>query len=572
MRTSWLALSAWAALAAASILPDAMAQPSGTKTVVQQSLVGARMKVRELTKRTEDAQAAQRNACALADEHDARLAASEETAGLELKRLADSAILQRKLCKEAMAALGQVRYTLEAAQDDLREAALAAVAPGPAVAVVAPAAVPASASKSLSARAAGARGQVSARRGELDDAYAIADKAAQLALQQADAGNAEAPRLAAEARAAFDDAFEARRAARAAQYASNDMVRSALDALRCKQADADCRTAEQQALEAEARLTDRLAQSKDAYEKAKLATYGIDAATRYTDPVERANAVTLLRTLDAYPDARSLFGPESYRLAASTAGSRASIKIGLDRLFGAGQAQTSLILSTPAAKQGRSSLIDSVDGLASAATLELGHTFVKGIGLKDDVFSGFRALGVSATVGQDRREYRELQDLSGVTELSKLPDLRSRNTVPWALSVYGSLAAADGTFLHLFKASAQRSYKDQDETIACPVPIPGDDARFSCVSARFGAPKAETARVFSYEARWKWKDGALSAKVSYNDKRHVTELEVPIYLIRSADDKKGGSFNGGINLGWSSKTGGQVGLFVDAPFSMFGLD
>lgn len=568
-RGAWrLALALVMVAGLAPIQAQTVAPAPGSTAAAQQSLPSIRSKVRALIAQQRLDRESEAEACANADAQDVRLAESEETSGPQLKQLVDMARLHRQRCKDAGDKLSATRKGLEAVQAELREVALAATG---AVAVVA--AAPASAAQSLAVRAAAAQGKVDAQRTEVVDAYPLADKAARQALLQAEVGASQAAALAGQAQDVMRNARRSRSAAQSAQSASNDMVRAALDVVKCKQADTDCQAAELRALAAEARLKQQLDNASDAYTKAKLGAYGIDASARYPGmPAEQATMVTMLRTLDAYPDARSLFGPESYRLSASTAGSRASIKIGLDRLFGAGQAQTSLILSTPAAKQGRSSLIDSVDGLASAATLELGHTFVKGIGLKDDVFSGFRALGVSATVGQDRREYRELQDLSGVTELSKLPDLRSRNTVPWGLSVYGSLAAADGTFLHLFKASAQRSYKDQDESIACPVPIPGDGARFNCVSARFGAPRAETARVFSYEARWKWKDGALSARISHNDKRHVTELEVPIYLIRSADDKKGGSFNGGINLGWSSKTGGQVGLFVDAPFSMFGLD
>lgn len=443
---------------------------------------------------------------------------------------------------------------------------------GPVAAAAAAASAP-TATEVLEA-AAGAQALVAKTRGEVADSYSLIDKAASQALTFAkDSSKSDDDRrqITAQARAAFDDGLQARALADRSQGLSNNVVRGALNLVGCQTAGGRCDSLEAQVAADAAALAERLKSATEKHERVKFASFDIEAAAKHGyNTTEFARAVALARTLDEFPGARSMFGQDAYELSASSAGAEASIKLSVDRLFGGGRGNTSLIVSAPTARQGRTLVLHTADNLALTPSLQLSHTVAKGFGL-NTYYTGLYALGVTARVGYDRRDYHEMADLKGLGGLAAFAaTARSRVVVPWALGLQGAVGLPGFEALHLFKVQAQRSYQDRPATIACPLPVSGSPELFNCVSASFGEPQRKLSRVFGYEFRTSAWSRPVALQVNHNDKTHVTDVSLPIYLVANTDKKR--AFNAGLQLGWTSTLRGYVGVFVGAPFSLYSLD
>lgn len=581
-----LALALCIALAA-----PAQAQPDGHLQLLQVARDWVNELRLALARSARDAE----QQCRQADEADDRLADTSPLPMDELSRLSGLARGARASCDAALQlqdqrkdALGRARARLRDLTADIQRCAapgscaangpdalalavpstaerhaLGLNAPEPRARVASTQAQQQARSSAL-ASAAAAQEQVAQVKSLVSDVYARADTAASLALTQADQ---QGPVSAAEQVRAASQAVVAAAAARgqatAAQRASNQWVAAALDLATCQVDKGNCNAPLQRAGDAESDFKRHLAAAREQYDITRLAGYNIQAATQFTQKQDREDAVRLLRTLDEYPDARGLFGPDAYRLSASTAGAQASIKLTFGRRGPASVGQTSLIVSTPAADRGNTSLYQSADGLAAATTFELGHARTAGFGRAGDFFTGLKAWGLSLRVGHEKREFYELNDLATA---------RHRTVLPWSVNAYGAYAGLKSPVMALFRLSVQRAYDDQPPSVTCPVPIEGESTKFGCLNASIGAPAASFARVYSLELRQTGGGPSVAATVSYNDRKRVTDVTVPFYLIRNGDDTSGSTYNAGVQLGWSSKSGGSIGVFVGAPFSLLSLD
>lgn len=422
--------------------------------------------------------------------------------------------------------------------------------------------------------AAQVQAQVVETRDKVADSYTLIDKAASQALtfaKDSSKSAADRQKVTAQAQAAFEDGIQARSLADRSQGLSNHVVRGAMELVACQTAGGDCAALQAQVAARAKSLEQWLSEAESKHEKVKLASFDIQAASKYEPgSADFVRAVALARTLDEFPGARSMFGEDAYELSASSAGAEASIKLSVDRLFGGGRGNTSLIVSAPTASQGRTQILRTADHLALTPSLQLSHTVAKGFGLNTS-YTGLYALGVTARVGYDRRDYHEMADLKGLGGLAAFAaTARSRVVVPWALGLQGAVGLPGFEALHLFKVQAQRSYQDRPATIACPLPVSGSPELFNCVSASFGEPQRKLSRVFGYEFRTSAWSRPVALQVNHNDKTHVTDVSLPIYLVANTDKKR--AFNAGLQLGWTSTLRGYVGVFVGAPFSLYSLD
>jgi len=431
--------------------------------------------------------------------------------------------------------------------------------------------------------AAQAQGKVTDLKGKVADAYVVGDAAAALAL----AASAPLGDAAKRALNSFDDAMASRDAIGDAQRASNRLVRSTMQLRQpCgNKASADCDTLRdelsREAQSAQATLDLKLIESQERYKSAKQAAIEVQANVTFKDPEEVQRAIRFLRALNDNPDAQDLVGKDSYKVTAGKGGAGLAIKIvnqklGVDWFRG-----SSLTLSTPAAEAGNSSLYKSADGFSNASKLELAQSFFRGSGLRsgNDRLSFLHQSGLSLSVGHQRLSY---------VETGKLEQESTRTLVPWGLSVFSavsplsSLDHQDGSRPNAWygKLSWQRQVEAGDTTITCPVAVNDGNLKVrntvNCSTGPFGAPKLVSAWQYQLEYRVKNKDGpdfslALKHNVKTNGSKAVTNIDVPIYLLKTSDDAKS-PIHAGLNLGWSSKGGTSFGIFLGAPLSLYAFD
>ena len=99
-------------------------------------------------------------------------------------------------------------------------------------------------------------------------------------------------------------------------------------------------------------------------------------------------------------------------------------------------------------------------------------------------------------------------------------------------------------------------------------PLPGADAGSgldSCTDLPFGAPVRSNAFLVSAELRWFFRSWAASPIVSYDSKKKVFGVQLPVYLVRNAD----GQLTGGFRLGWRDDTHDvTASVFVSKPLSL----
>lgn len=427
--------------------------------------------------------------------------------------------------------------------------------------------------------ASSAQKRVGDQKAAVAEAYTLGDKAAAAAL----AASAPPASSVEAAETAFGLAAASRRAVSGAQLASNQLVDLALQLKKpCDSEDIKACEDKKKKLQPRAHLAEKtlalsLEDSKMRYENARLASFYVEAGVKFEGP-EIERAVRFLRALDDNPDAKSLVGKDSYKITAGKGGAGLAIKINNEKLWSDWFGQTSMTISTPAAKQGNSALYQMADGLSDASQLELARTLFRGESLKSNDNSwALHQSGVSLTVAHRRMDYYELAALDKAV---------TRTLVPWSLSVFSAWSPLSNVKeegepgaranSHYVKLSLQRAPKAADPNITCPVVAP--DGSFKpqnvvvCTQGSIGAPKLESSRLFQYEYRYKADKGAdFSVSLKHNDVSHITNVDVPIYLLKATDDAKS-PIHAGVNFGWSSKGGASFGIFLGAPLSLYMFD
>ena len=378
---------------------------------------------------------------------------------------------------------------------------------------------------------------------------------------------AELAQLLREAESAFEQSFEAYRARGNAQQLANRLVAEALLMADCPLAQ-PCTNADDGRLQRAQQAADALKQRAEASEKALKATQAaaVHVGVGIEYPLEKREQAALFKALlKSVPDARSLVGGDAFRLSASSSGPQATIRLDLDRNVNDVLRDTALIISTPAAKEGRTTFYASADGLSNATFLQLARTLQRGVPGKDATLDLLYQFGVNARLGQTRHEWQEADTLGNTLSATR---------TPWSLGVHAALAGLKSRNLHLFRVDLNNAYKDQKTRVVCPAAPPVGRVNVDCVQATFGAPKRATERLWSYEYRYQSKHGfALAPSIQYNDVTGVKEINVPLYLLHAPDAKR--AFTGGIN--WNrtsrshdpeSKSRSQFGVFVGAPFTL----
>jgi hypothetical protein len=281
--------------------------------------------------------------------------------------------------------------------------------------------------------------------------------------------------------------------------------------------------------------------------------------------VDAERALRFERLLRDFPDAKALVGADSYAISASTKGSTASLRLSRGDFIGG--ARQSLVISTPLGDKKQVSLYDRADGLAGTAQATLATEFgnVKWPGAVLTLF------GAGFTFGREERTY--LVDGAAPRE-----EKVSVHPLAFKLTSASYSLGEGHRNTHVFALEWQRTHEDGDKAIRCPVP--GAGATFlDCLQGTVGAPKRTESGLISYQYRKIWERYAAAPQISFNTRSRVVDLDVPLYLVRSADDKER-PFNAGVSLGWASKgktavtdrTSSQfrVGVFIGAPFSLTG--
>jgi hypothetical protein len=284
---------------------------------------------------------------------------------------------------------------------------------------------------------------------------------------------------------------------------------------------------------------------------------------------EGASAVEALRfarLLRDFPEAKSLLGEDAVFLSASTKGSEASLRLSNQFAILGGIRRYGLVISTPLADgEKRTNLYSRADGLAGTAQVTFTADLYKG------KTSGpqLTMLSLGITGGREKRAF--IAD-------GTAPEEKTAHVHPMGFTLVGALfdLESGNKNTHVIKLSRQRTFDDGEGVIRCPVPSVG--APFvDCLQGTLGAPKPVNASVASYQYRAQARNYAAAPSLSYNSRSKVAEVDVPVYLVRSADDKER-PFNAGISLGWASKgkfaiTGRpndewRLGVFFGAPFAV----
>lgn len=226
----------------------------------------------------------------------------------------------------------------------------------------------------------------------------------------------------------------------------------------------------------------------------------------------------------------------------------------------------SLLLSAPLGDR----VVSQADGLTGLPKVGLSYqqaSVSPALGSKTLLYSA----GAGLRFGYDKRSYYR----DGPTLPKASTDIR---VSPWDLT--GAVVLRDpGTHnAHVLRLSWQRSCEDGPSKNRCPIDATGDFGFADCVTGKFGAPKARNAGVLSYQYRYQTDAFAVSPTLTTNTRSRVTEVGLPLYLVRNADDDKR-PFYAGIRADWTSKCKASItgttrntwffGVFVGTSFSLF---
>lgn len=504
-------------------------------------------------------------ACKDADVADARLAAEFKNLNATTRTLrARQAQALRDLCDDEKTALVGAEKSLRAAQSELRKMLLAfdvtkAGAAGTGNLV------------DLVKAGREAQAEVEKQKAAARKLFELIDEAtaAAMALKSKD----DQP-LVNEAKGLQAKANDAVKAARKAQSKANEMVEAALVIKHCQlDKTKDCAqaaaTAYAEGNAARAQMDEQINIAKSNVEKVTNAAAQIIIAKEYDDPADRANALAFRKLLEKYPLAGAPFTKDGVTLLASAKEKKATLVVSGASLLSHDWRRWALRISSPLGDDGEGQPIRYARSGVNQPSFGLSYDWGGGkfLGKK----SLLRSFSLGANVSYTDETYRSADLGADLTD-------KATKTRYWPTNVYLAGVVHDTTTsnAHLLRLAYQRQYEAKTKTIRCPAGGTGSLA-VNCVSASFGAPSLSEEGVVTYEYRYKGSDFAFSPSVTHNWVNRVTEVGMPIYLVKSADDDKR-PLTGGLRIDWRSKPKNaaptdknewSIGVFVGAAFSLF---
>lgn len=565
--------SAGVLLVCAFALPALHAQ----SPVTQSSLDDARHEVVVAENDSRKADAEAKTACDEAQAADEQLLREGLRHSTLTQALARAAQVKRGLCDQWKLSSADARSRAAAARLLLREVAAAPAAmqtPAPDVArrPAGGSRLPAKTDlQAIVAQAQEAQERVGKERAASQGVYDTVDRATKAALalsQPTDLLWVDT------SQAMQDDAAAARAAAHKAQISANKFIKHALTIKACLISAAnDCGTLHAETYEiartARDEMNDSLDLSKRKRESLAESAAVIEVAGLWNDDAQRAKALRFAKLIEKYPDANAPFAQNAFTLLASNKEKSAAIRMGWDRLYAGGWRQVTLSFSAPIGDR----VVSYADGLTGLPKVGIGYQMAS-VSRAFDSDSLLYAAAAGLRFGYDRRSYYA----DGPTFPKSATDVR---VSPWELSSAVVLHDANTSNAHLIRASWQRTFEDGPTRNRCPAGSTSDISFVDCITGTIGAPKARQAGVLTYQYRYQTEGFAISPTVTYNTRSKVTEIGLPLYLVRSADDEKR-PFNAGIRADWISKgkesiTGStkntwSFGVFVGTSFSLFSRD
>lgn len=519
-----------------------------------------------------------KQACDEADSADDQLLKEGRLPSTFTQTLAKAAQVKRDLCDQWKALREKAQERADLARKQLRQVAAAAK---PSVEVPAPIVIMRGAANSpppaqidlqtIVAQALEAQETVGKERKAVQGVYDTVDRATKAALRlklDSDAGLVE------NARGMQKKAKDAIKAASDAQIAANHFLDSVLVIQACLISKAkDCGTLHEQSYANARAHRDKmgiyLAQAKKLRDDLDAAAATVEVAGAWDDPANRTKALQFAKMIEKYPDANAPFAQNAFTLLASNKDKSAAVKLGWDRLYPGGWRQVTLTFSAPLSER----VFSYADGLTGLPKAGISYQ-TAGIGKLFGKESALFSTAWGLRFGYDKRSYYEdtaiLQKQTTNVRVS-----------PWDVSFAAVAHDPNTSNAHVLRLAWQRVFEDGPSKNRCPSGSTGDILFVDCITGKFGAPKAQNAGVLSYQYRYQMDSFAISPTVTYNTRSEVTELGLPLYLVRSADNDKR-PFNAGIRADWTSKgkeaiTGStkntwSFGVFVGTSFSLFSRD
>lgn len=504
-------------------------------------------------------------ACKDADGADSRLAAEFKNLSAATRTLrARQAQALRDLCDDETKAIAGAERSLRSAQTELRQMLLALdakkardVGTGNLVDLV---------NAGREAQAEVEKQKTAARKlyGLIDEATAAA-----MALQSKDDQS-----LVTAAKGLQKKADEALRAAGQAQSKANEVVDAALAVKHCQlDKTNDCVQVAApdfaKGNAARAEMDRQIDIAKRNIAAVTEATAQIIVAKEVDDGNDRVNALAFRKLLEKYPLAGAPFTKDGVTLLASTKEKKATLVISGSSLLSHDWRRWALRISSPLGEDGQGQPIRYARSGVNQPSFGLSYDWGGGkfFGAK----SLLRSFSLGANVSYSDETYRS-DDLDA--------DLSADATKKryWPSNVYLAGVVHDTTTknAHLLRLAYQRQYEAKAKTIRCPAGGT-DGLAVKCITASFGAPSLSEEGVVTYEYRYKGSDFAFSPSVTHNWVNRVTEVGMPIYLVKSADDDKR-PLTGGLRIDWRSKpkhaaptdkNEWSIGVFVGGAFSLF---
>ena len=562
----------WALALTVFAAPGALAQTNATPP----SLADARHSVVTAEIDLQTAESESKKACEEATAADGQLLKEGLSPSNLTRALARDAQTKRGWCEHWKQVANQAKARAEAARLQLQEvAASAPAAPAsasasaPTTARPGPWQLPARVDlETIVAQAMEAQERVGKERKAAAGVYDTVDKAtkAALALTQA----TDTPRLG-DSLEMQANAKAAKTAGHDAQVAATQLLEYALRIHTCLIAGAlDCGAVHADnyhlARASRDRMNDNLSKSKRLREHLDAAAASIEVALAWPDPTQRIKALQFAKLIEKYPDASAPFAQNAFTLLASDKDKSAVVKMGWDRLYAGGWRNVSLSFTAPLGDR----VFSYVDGMTGLPKVGLGYQRASvSKALKDREL--LYTTGAALQFGYDKRSYYK----DGPAFPKGSTDIR---VSPWDLSGAVVLHDPSTNNAHVLRMSWQHTFEDGPSKNRCPVDTTGDAGFVDCITGKFGAPKARNAGLLRYQYRYQTDAFAVSPTLSYNTRSRVTEVGLPLYLVRDADDDKR-PFNAGIRADWTSKGKAAItgttkntwsfGVFVGTSFSLF---
>ena len=562
------------AFALATTAVQASAQAADAQAVLQTArdeVVAAGAALRRFNVET-------KKACDDADAADDQLLKEGRSPSPLTQSLAKAALLKRELCGQWKSSKEEAQSQSDAARSALRQVAAEPVRPASAATnpITAPSVTRADPSpaqlRNIITDAQSAQETVEIERKAVQGLYDRVDSATKAALALKQSTDLD---LVALSNTLQSSAKEARTAASAAQKAANRFLEHALTIKGCLLGGAaNCalqyRVSYSLAVEAQEEMEVELALAKQRREDLDEAAAKVEVAGKWEDAASRARALRFAKLLQKYPDSGAAFAKNSFTVLASGKENSATVKLDWDRLYAGGWSDVTLLFSAPLADKGQSRVFSYADGQTGVPKVGLSYVVVDARPLKG-TDTGLFSLSTGLRFGTQTRSYYE----DGPTFPKAASSVR---VSPWSLSVAAVGHDPSTRNAHLIRASWQRAFKDGPSKNRCPVDRNGDMQFVDCITGTFGAPKGRNEGVLSYQFRYQSEDFAVSPTLTHNTWSRVTELGMPLYLVRSADDDKR-PFNAGIRADWTSKGKESIsgntqnqwsfGVFFGADFSLF---